>query len=167
MLRRFYLLLSYTTKGAKILVLPIYPSILSNLLMLQFPLLLVPLLCKKSAVNEVDSQNKSRNSDLALEKWWVTQCCCLLLFMTFDMVMTITNCWKLFCYGVKRYHYEKLIGIRELLEQLAQDCFNNTFSPDRDRGTLAKNNLPLMISMMDIQFLLAVHFIFPVLFLPS
>ena len=45
--------------------------------------------------------------------------------------MTITNCWKLFRYGVKRYHYEKLIGIREFSEQLAQDCFNNTFSPDR------------------------------------
>ena len=29
---------------------------------------------KKSAVNEVDSHNKSRQSDLALEKWWVTQC---------------------------------------------------------------------------------------------
>ena len=25
-----------------------------------------------SAVNEVDSHNKSRKSDLALEKWWVT-----------------------------------------------------------------------------------------------
>ena len=29
--------------------------------------------------------------------------------------------WKLFCYGVKRDHYEKLIGIRELSERLAQD----------------------------------------------
>ena len=29
---------------------------------------------KKYVVNEVDSHNKSRQSDLALEKWWVTQC---------------------------------------------------------------------------------------------
>ena len=29
---------------------------------------------KKSAVNEVDYYNKSRQSVLALEKWWVTQC---------------------------------------------------------------------------------------------
>ena len=29
---------------------------------------------KKTAVNEVDSHNKSRQSDLALEKQWVTQC---------------------------------------------------------------------------------------------
>ena len=44
--------------------------------------------------------------------------------------MTITNCWKLFCYGVKRDHYDKLIGTREFLEQLAQDFFNNKFSSD-------------------------------------
>ena len=53
------------------------------------------------------------------------------------MGMTITNCWKLFRCGVKRDHYEKLIGIRELSERLAQDCFKNNFSSDR--GTPAKN----------------------------
>ena len=42
---------------------------------------------------------------------------------------------------VKRDHYEKLIGIREFSERLAQDCFNNTFSPDR--GTPPKNIPPL------------------------
>ena len=31
-------------------------------------------------------------------------------------------------YGVKRDHYDKLIGIREFLEQLAQYFFNNPFS---------------------------------------
>ena len=55
--------------------------------------------------------------------------------------MTITNCWKLFRCGVKRDHYDKLIGIRELSEQLAQGCFNNNVSPDR--GTPAKNISPL------------------------
>ena len=40
---------------------------------------------------------------------------------TVAMGMTITNCWKLFSYGVKRYYYDKLIGIRELSERLAQD----------------------------------------------
>ena len=90
--------------------------------MLQFTLLLVPLLCQfVSAVNEVDSHNKSRQSDLALDNLWVTQCGLLRLCTSVAMVMTITNYWKLFCYGVKIYHYKKLIGIRELLEQLAQD----------------------------------------------
>ena len=55
---------------------------------------------KKSAVNEVDSHNKSRQSDLALEKWWVTQCGWMQLCTAIDMGMTITNGWKRFRYGV-------------------------------------------------------------------
>ena len=42
--------------------------------------------------------------------------------------MTINNLWKILCYGVKRCHYEKLIGNRELWEQLYPDLFNNTFT---------------------------------------
>ena len=51
--------------------------------------------------------------------------------------MSITNFWKLFCYGIKRYHYEKLFAIREIFERLALDCFNNSFSDDT--GTPANN----------------------------
>ena len=68
------------------------------------------------AINEVDSHNKSRQSDLALEKWWVTQCGWLQLCTEVAMGMTITNYWKLFRYGVKRDHYDKLICIREFSE---------------------------------------------------
>ena len=97
---------------------PIYTSILTNLLMFPFVLLIVPLLyLKKSAVNEVDSYNKSRQSDLALDKWWVNQCDWLWLCMTVYMGMTIHNFWKLFPYGVKRDQYDKLIGIREFSEK--------------------------------------------------
>ena len=66
--------------------------------------------------------------------------------MTVAMGMTITNYWKLFCYGVKRDHYDKLIGIREFSERLAQDCFNNNFSSDS--GTPAKN-IPLLDEVDD------------------
>ena len=64
----------------------------------------LPLVMSKtiSAVNEVGSHNKSRQYDLALEKWWVTQYGWLWLCTTVAMGMTITNCWKLFRYGVKR-----------------------------------------------------------------
>ena len=48
----------------------------------------------------------------------------------------------MFHYGVKRDHYDKLIGIIELSERLPQDCFNNNFSPDR--GNPAKNIPPLV-----------------------
>ena len=44
---------------------------------------------KKSAVNEVDSHKKSRQSDLALEKWWVTQCGWMRLCTTVSMGITI------------------------------------------------------------------------------
>ena len=68
----------------------------------------------------------SRQSDIALEKFWVTQCGWIRLFTTVAMGMKITNCWKLFCYGVKRDHYDKIIGVRELSEQIAVYCFGNT-----------------------------------------
>ena len=35
-----------------------------------------------------------------------------------------THFWKLFRYVVNRDHYDKLICIREFLEQLAHYCFN-------------------------------------------
>ena len=110
--------------------------------MLPFTLLLVSLVCQNIySVNEVDSHSRSRNSDLALENWWVTQCGWLRLCALVAMRMTIINFWNVFCYGVKRYNYERLIGIRELSEWLYQYCFNNIFS--RDRGTPAKNIPPL------------------------
>ena len=59
------------------------------------------------SVNEVDSQNKSRHSDLALEKFCVTQCGWLRLCTVVDMGMTITNLWKIFRYGIKRFNHEK------------------------------------------------------------
>ena len=52
-------------------------------------------------VNEIDSHSKSGQSGLALDKFWVTQCGCMRLCTTVDMVITITNCWKLFRYEVK------------------------------------------------------------------
>ena len=67
---------------------------------------------KKSAVNEVDYHNESRQYDLALEKWWFTQCGWMGLWRTVSMGPTITNCWKLFRCGVKRDNYEKFIGMR-------------------------------------------------------
>ena len=65
------------------------------------------------SVNEVGSHNKSIQSDLALEKFWVAQGGWVQLCTTVAMGMTITNCWKLFRYGVKRDHYGNFIGIRE------------------------------------------------------
>ena len=77
--------------------------------------------------NYFDSHNKSSQSDLVLDKLWDTQCGCILFCTKFFMGMTITNFCKQFRYVVNIDHHEKLIGIREFLEQLALYCFNNTF----------------------------------------
>ena len=68
------------------------------------------------SVNDMDSHNNFRQSDLALEKFWENQWGWLRLCTTVATGMKITNFWKLFRYGVKRDHYDKFIGIRELLE---------------------------------------------------
>ena len=79
-------------------------------------------------VNGVESHNKPRQSDIALEKFRVKQCGWLQLFNTVAMGTTITNFCKLFFYGVKIDHYDNFIGIRGFLERLAMDCFSNPFT---------------------------------------
>ena len=64
------------------------------------------------SVNEVEPHKKSIQSDLALQKYLVTNCGWLRLCTTFAMGMTITNYWKVFSYGVKRDNYYKWISIR-------------------------------------------------------
>ena len=70
------------------------------------------------AVNEVDSHNMFRQSDIAMDKVLVTKCGWLRFCTTVSMGTTITNCWKMFCYGVKRNHFNKSIRIREFSEKL-------------------------------------------------
>ena len=65
-----------------------------------------------SSVYEVESHDKSRQSDLALEKFWVMQCDCIGLCPNFAIGMTIDNCRNLFFYGIKRDHYGHVTGLR-------------------------------------------------------
>ena len=82
-------------------------------------------------VNGLESHNKSHQLDITLDKFWVTQRGWIQLCTTVCMGGgAITIFWKLFFYGVKRYQYEKFIGTREFLEQIAVDCFNNNFTID-------------------------------------
>ena len=93
------------------------------------------------SVYDFDYHNKSRNPDLELEKFCINQCGWIRLFTQFSMGITITNLQKLFFYGVKRYHYEKSIGIRELSERIFLDFFNGPFSTDTE--ILVNNMHPL------------------------
>ena len=94
--------------------------------------LTLPLVVYKffGSINEFGSHKKSKQSDLALEKFWVTRCGWIRLRTTVAVGMTITNLWKIFRCGVNRDHYDKSIGIRYFSELLALDCFNDPFSTD-------------------------------------
>ena len=87
------------------------------------------------SVNEVDSHNKSRHSDIGMDKFRVGKCGCLRLCNTVAIWTTINNCWKLFCYQVKMYHYEKFIGIRKFSERLDMDCFSTPFTIEIGQGS--------------------------------
>ena len=64
------------------------------------------------------------------------------------MRMTVTNFWKVFHYGVKSDHYDKLIGIREFSERFVIDFFNNPFLTDTE--TL-ENNIPPLDEVNEVQ----------------
>ena len=101
---RFYLLLLQTMQGPQRLVFPFLSKYHDQFNNVDIRPVARPLVMSKknSAVNEVESHNKSRQSDLALEKWWVTQFVWLRLCTTVSMGINITDFWKLFRCGVKR-----------------------------------------------------------------
>ena len=92
-----------------------YPYQLANVVILPFP---HPLFIYKLFVyiNKVESHTKYIHSELALEKYWVDKCGWMWLCTTLAMVMTIKISWKLFSYGINRDYYDKLFGIKSLLE---------------------------------------------------
>ena len=142
---------------SSILYLSKYPGPFANVDIrpVAFPLVLFKFF---GYVNDVESYNKSRQSDLALEKYCVTQFGWLILCKAVTMGMNITNFWKLFCFGVNRYHYEKLIGIREFSEWLDLDWFDNPFSTDT--GTPKKKLLLDEVDALDIFFTFcSLHFL--------
>ena len=63
-------------------------------------------------VNEIDSHNKYRQSDLCLENYWVTQCGWLRVYAIVSLGMTIQNFRRRFFYGFKRDHFDTIIRIR-------------------------------------------------------
>ena len=80
------------------------------------------------------------------------------------MGMTITNCWKLFRYGVKRNHYDKWSVSENSRKDLLKIA--STITSHLIVGPHQITYLSLMSSMIKIQFPLAAHFNFLLLFLP-
>ena len=103
-----------------------------------------PLLMSKcfGAVNEVDSHKKSRQSDIAMEKFLVKQCGWLRFCATVSMGMTMTIVWEMFCYGVKRNYFNKSISIREFSEKLL--LIASIILSQQTQARRQRTNLPLM-----------------------
>ena len=53
-----------------------------------------------NACNTIDNHNRMRQSDLSLEKYWVTQSVCVRLANTVALGMGITDRKILYCHGV-------------------------------------------------------------------
>ena len=129
--RRLYLSLVHRTQGSPRLVLPIYLSTLTRFLMFPSTLFLVIFSCL-SYLGTLMRLTPTTNPYSLVYHWKSTGLLCgwIWLCTKVSIGMTITNIWKPFICGIKRYHYKKLISIREFLEQLDIGCFNNIFTTD-------------------------------------
>ena len=119
------------TQGAKILALTIYLITLNSFIMLVFAMILVPLSCL-SSLDLLMRLTPTTNPYSLVYRWKFSGLLIVIFygFSTVSMVMTITSWGKLFSCGVKRYHYEKFIGIRELSERLSINWFNRNLKTD-------------------------------------
>ena len=99
------------------MVFSIYLSALTSSLMFTFYLLFVLISCLSSLDLSIKlNPKKYRQSDSALERFRVTKCGWLRLCTAVAIGTNLTNFLKLFHHGVKRNHYEFLIGIIEFTE---------------------------------------------------
>ena len=118
-----------------------YPDQLSNV---SIRPVYLPLLVSKffGSVYEVESYNKSRQLDIAPENFWVKKCDWIWLCTTVAMGMKITNCWKLFRYGVKRATKTSLLASENFRNEsllIASIIFSK-----HTQGLQKRTYLPLM-----------------------
>ena len=71
-----------------------------------------------------------RQSDLSLEKYWVTQSGYFRLATTVALGMGITDGKLLYCHGVAEGNKDKKISTLEYNNWTVYDCFNNLFTAD-------------------------------------
>ena len=71
-----------------------------------------------------------RQSDLSLEKYWVTHSGYFRLATTVALGMGITDGKLLYCHGVAEGNKDKKISTLEYNNRTVYDCFNNPFTDD-------------------------------------
>ena len=82
-----------------------------------------------------------RQSDIALEKYWVTHSGYFRLATTVALGMVITDGKLLYCHGVAEGNEENKISTLEYNSRTVYDCFNNPFT--YDFSSLALNLPPI------------------------
>ena len=71
-----------------------------------------------------------RQSDLAIEKYWVTQSFYFRISNTVALGMSIIDGKLLFCHGVTKENMDKKISSLKYNNRTVYDWFNNTFTAD-------------------------------------
>ena len=69
-----------------------------------------------------------RQSDLTLEKYWVTQSGYFSLATTVSLCMGVTDGKLVYCHGVAEGNKDKKISTLEYNNRTVYDCFNNPFT---------------------------------------
>ena len=75
--------------------------------------------------NSIDNHNRIQKSDLALDKYWVTQSGYFILATAVALGMGVTYGKLLFCHGISDGSVEKKISKREYNNSTVYDVFNN------------------------------------------
>ena len=96
-----------------------------------------------NACNAIENHNRMRQSDLALEKYWVTQSGYFRLATTVALGMGIADGNLLFCHGISEESVDKKISAREYNNSAVYECCNNPFTSDF--GSPALNLPPITI----------------------
>ena len=91
-----------------------------------------------------------RQSDLSLEKYWVTQSGYFRLATTMALGMGITDGKLLYCHGVAEGNKEKKISTLEYNNRTVYNCFNNPFTADF--GSPAMHPPPITIDVKSTSF---------------
>ena len=69
-----------------------------------------------------------RNSDIVLEKYWITQSVHFRLATTVELGMGITDGKLIYCHGVSEGNVDRNISTLEYNNRTVYDCFNNPFT---------------------------------------
>ena len=81
-----------------------------------------------NACNSIENQNRMWQSDIALEKYWLTQIIYFRLSNTVALGVGITDGEILFFHGISEDSMEKKKSTIEYSNSTVYDCFNNPFT---------------------------------------